>query len=247
MLSNTNWLLCLLLLLPMPLHAETIRVAVASNFSHAMQAISDQFEQQTGHSVDLIFGSTGKIYAQILNGAPFDAFFAADTERPERLESEKRIQPGSRFSYALGQLVLWSPDETLIDSKGSILLDGGFRHLAIANPRLAPYGKAAQQTLEARGVWQQWQDKIVRGENISQTFQYIISGNAELGLIARSQLPSLEERRQGSYWLVPASLYQPIEQQAVQLTDKAAASELMAFIKSEAAWPLIEDFGYLQP
>lgn len=247
MLLKTKWLLPLLLLLSMPLHAETIRVAVASNFSHAMQAISDQFEQQTGHRVDLIFGSTGKIYAQILNGAPFDAFFAADTERPERLEREKRIQPGSRFSYALGQLVLWSPDKTLIDSEGKILLNGGFRHLAIANPKLAPYGKAAQQTLEARGLWQQWQDKIVRGENISQTFQYVISGNAELGLIARSQLQSLDTTRQGSHWLVPSTLYQPIEQQAVQLSDKPAASALMAFIKSDAAWQIIEDFGYWRP
>lgn len=247
MLLNTKWLLTLLLLLPMQLHAETIRVAVASNFSHAMQAISDQFEQQTGHNVDLIFGSTGKIYAQILNGAPFDAFLAADTERPEQLEREKRIQPDSRFSYALGQLVLWSPDKTLIDSEGNILLDGGFRHLAIANPKLAPYGKAAQQTLEARGVWQQWQDKIVRGENISQTFQYIISGNAELGLIARSQLQALDTTSQGSHWLVPPTLYQPIEQQAVQLSDKPAATALMAFIKSDAAWQLIEKFGYSRP
>jgi molybdate transport system substrate-binding protein len=247
MLLNTKWLLPLLLLLPLPLHAETIRVAVASNFSHAMQAISDQFEQQTGHSVDLIFGSTGKIYAQILNGAPFDAFFAADTERPERLEREKRIQPGSRFSYALGQLVLWSPNETLIDSQGNILLDGGFRHLAIANPRLAPYGQAAQQTLEALGVWQQWQDKIVRGENINQTFQYVISGNAELGLLARSQIQSLDKASQGSQWQIPRHLYQPIEQQAVQLTDKPAASALMAFIKSDAASRIIKDFGYLRP
>jgi molybdate transport system substrate-binding protein len=247
MFFKTKWLLALLLFLPLQLHAETIRVAVASNFSHAMQAISHQFEEQTGHDVDLIFGSTGKIYAQILNGAPFDAFLAADTERPERLEHEKRIQPGSRFSYALGQLVLWSPNATLIDSEGSLLLNGGFRHLAIANPRLAPYGQAAQQTLEALGVWQQWQDKIVRGENINQTFQYVISGNAELGLLARSQIQSLDKVSQGSQWQIPRHLYQPIEQQAVQLTDKPAATALMAFIKSDAAWRIIKDFGYLRP
>lgn len=240
-------LIVLLLLLPFQLHAEPIRVAVASNFSHAMKDLKQQFEQQSRHEVELIFGSTGKIYAQIINGAPFDAFFAADIERPKRLEQEKRIQPGSRFSYAFGQLVLWSPDATLVDARARVLHSGNFRHLAIANPKLAPYGKAAQQVLEAEGLWQQWQDNIVRGENIGQTYQYIESGNAELGFIALSQLKAQASGHQGSQWLVPAGLYQPIEQQAVQLTDKSAVTAFMAFIKTDTARRLIERYGYQTP
>jgi molybdate transport system substrate-binding protein len=232
------------LLLPLQLAAESVRIAVASNFTHAMQEIKKQFEQQTEHKVELIFGSTGKIYAQIINGAPFDAFFAADAIRPERLEQEGRIQPGSRFSYAFGRIVLWSPDSNLSLAKGKVLDNGQFRHLAIANPRLAPYGTAAKQVLQAKGVWQKLQSRIVRGENIGQTFQFVISGNAELGFIALSQLESQLNPNQGSHWLVPTDLYQPIEQQAVQLTDKAAVSAFMQFVKTEAAKQIIHGYGY---
>lgn len=235
------------LVLPLQVSAEQIRVAVASNFTHAMQDIKQQFEQQSGHEIDLIFGSTGKIYAQIINGAPFDAFFAADVTRPERLEQEKRIQPGSRFSYAIGQVVLWSPDNTLVDDKAEVLQSGQFRHLAIANPKLAPYGKAAQQVLQVKGVWKKWQDKIVRGENIGQTFQFVKSGNAELGFVALSQLKSAAAGNNGSTWVAPAELYDPIEQQAVQLTDKAAVTALMDFVKSDAARQIIHHYGYNTP
>lgn len=236
-----------LILLPLQLAAEPVRIAVASNFTHAMQDIKKQFEQQTEHEVELIFGSTGKIYAQIINGAPFDAFFAADALRPERLEQEGRIQPDSRFSYAFGRIVLWSPDSKLMVEQGKVLADGHFRHLAIANPRLAPYGTAAKQVLEARGVWQKLQGRIVRGENIGQTFQFVISGNAELGFIALSQLKSQANTDQGSHWLVPTDLYAPIEQQAVQLTDKAVASAFMDFVKSDAAKQIIHRYGYGTP
>jgi molybdate transport system substrate-binding protein len=236
-----------LLLLPLQLAAEPARVAVASNFTHAMQDIKKQFEQQSEHEVELIFGSTGKIYAQIINGAPFDAFFAADAIRPQRLEQEGRIKPGSRFSYAFGHIVLWSPDSTLRLDKGKVLENGQFRHLAIANPRLAPYGTAAKQVLQGKGVWQKLQSRIVRGENIGQTFQFVISGNAELGFIALSQLKSQANPNRGSHWLVPADLYAPIEQQAVQLTDKTAVSAFMDFVKSDAAKKIIHGYGYSTP
>lgn len=237
----------LFLLLPLQLTAAEIRVAVASNFTQAMDAIVEQFEAKSHHQVDLIYASTGKIYAQIINGAPFDAFFAADVERPTLLEEENKIQPGSRFSYAFGQIVLWSPDNNLVDKQGEVLASDQFRHLAIANPRLAPYGLAAQQILEAKGLWQQLQARMVRGENISQTFHFVNSGNAELGFVALSQLQTLSPDQHGSQWLVPAPLYEAIEQQAVQLTDKSAVTELMTFVKSEAGKKIIQQFGYNTP
>lgn len=236
-----------LLLLPLELIAEPVRIAVASNFTHAMQDLKQAFERQSEHEVELIFGSTGKIYAQIINGAPFDAFFAADVTRPEKLEQEGRTQPGSRFSYALGRIVLWSPQSDLSMDEGRVLQEGNFHHLAIANPRLAPYGKAAQQVLQTRGVWHALQDKIVRGENIGQTFQFVSSGNAELGFIALSQLKSQAGESAANLWLVPTQLYEPIEQQAVQLSDKAAVTAFMDFVKSDEAKQIIHRYGYSTP
>jgi molybdate transport system substrate-binding protein len=236
-----------LLLLPAYLVADTIRVAVASNFTLTMQEIAQQFEQRSGHNIELIPGSTGKIYAQILNGAPFDAFFAADSLRPELLEQAGRTLPDSRFSYAIGQLVLWSPDPELVDDQGKVLQGDHFHHLAIANPKLAPYGKAAQQVLQNRHVWEKWQKKIVRGENIGQAFQFVQSRNAELGFVALSQLKTSSAANTGSHWLVPVDLYDPVEQQAVQLTDKQAATALMNFIKSDSARDIIQHHGYLLP
>lgn len=233
-------------LLPTSVTAAQLRIAVASNFSSAMQAIANKFEQQSDHHVDLIFGSTGKLYAQIINGAPFDAFFAADIERPLRLEQEKRIQPYSRFSYAFGQLVLWSSDPNRIDADAKVLQSGNFRHLAIANPNLAPYGLAAQQVLQKHALWDKLQSNIVRGENIGQTFHYVKSGNAELGFVALSQL-NQDDLNHGSYWLVPTTLYAPIEQQAVQLTDNDATTEFLQFVRSANIQSLIHQYGYLTP
>ncbi len=236
-----------LLLSPLQLIADPIRIAVASNFTHAMQDIKQAYEQQSEHKVELIFGSTGKIYAQIINGAPFDAFFAADTARPARLEQEGWIQPESRFSYAVGRIVLWSPDPDLKINDGQILKTAAFHHLAMANPRLAPYGKAAQQVLQANGVWESLQNKIVRGENIGQTFQFVISGNAELGFVALSQLKSRAGRHNANQWLVPEALYDPIEQQAVQLSEKPAVTSFMAFVKGDVARQIIHRYGYDTP
>lgn len=236
-----------ILTLPLQALAEQIRVVVASNFTHAMKDIKHAFEKQSDHEVELIFGSTGKIYAQIINGAPFDAFFAADAERPERLEREGRIQPGSRFSYAIGRIVLWSPDAELQVADGKVLENDDFHHLAIANPKLAPYGKAAQQVLQAKGLWDKLQNRVVRGENINQTLQFVISGNAELGFIALSQLKSQSGENPGRHWLVPSELYDPIEQQAVQLSDKTAVTEFMNFVKSDTARQIISHYGYSTP
>lgn len=226
------------------LEADEIHVAVASNFIATMRVLAEHFWEQSGHSIVLLPGSTGKHYAQIMNGAPFDAFFAADAERPALLEAEGRIRPGSRFTYAIGKLVLWSPDPGVVDRDGAVLESGSFRRLAIANPRLAPYGRAAQQVLESRGLRDALQSKLVRGENISQAFQFVASGNAELGFVALSQLMQTGREGEGSSWQVPEELYMPIEQQAVLLSESTAALALKSYMQSEAAHAIIRGFGY---
>jgi len=227
--------------------AEEIRVAVASNFTDAITSIAARFEARTSHKVALIFGSTGKHYAQIRNGAPFDAFFAADRRRPEVLEQEGAAVPASRFTYALGKIVLWSPEAGYVDATGSVLDRGEFRHLAIANPGLAPYGKAAQEVLQARGLWDRLSRRLVRGENIGQAFQFVKSGNAELGFVAYSQLKRPNQPIEGSFWNVPQALYTPIEQQAVLLKDSEAARGFLSFVRSDEALMIIRDYGYETP
>jgi molybdate transport system substrate-binding protein len=227
--------------------AAEIRIAVASNFTSAIAGLSKNFELETGHRVKIIFGSTGKHYAQIKNGAPFDAFFAADIRRPELLENEGIAIAGSRFTYAIGQLVLWSPKPGYIDAKADVLKQNHFNHVSIANPKLAPYGRAAQQALETQGLWQTIKPKIVQGENIGQAFQFVSSGNAELGFVALAQISQPGQPIHGSWWLVPQSLYTPIAQQAVLLKDNEAARAFMAFIKSDKSLALIRSFGYGTP
>ncbi len=227
--------------------ADTIHVAVASNFTDAGKDIAKAFEQKTGHKVILVFGSTGKHYAQIKNGAPFAAFFAADVTRPELLEQEGVALPGSRFTYAIGKVVLWSPEPGLIDAHAEVLNKGDFRHLALANPKLAPYGKAAEQVLRAQGAWETLQGRMVRGENIGQTFQFVNSGNAELGFVAYAQIKRPDTAIPGSFWAPAQSLYNPIEQQAVLLKDQAAARDFLDFVKSETALEIIQHYGYAAP
>lgn len=230
-----------------PAQADGLRVAVASNFRLAMSAAALSFEQLSGHQVTLISGSTGKHYAQIVNGAPFDALFAADAERPRRMEAEQRIVPNSRFTYAIGKLVLWSATESLVDSGGLILHYGSFDHLAIANPDLAPYGAAARQTLQALGLWEELSPRLVRGENIGQTFQFVSSGNAEIGFVARAQLSIPGSDFSGSAWEPPQALYDPIEQQAVLLRDTPVGRDFMVFMRGEEARALIRAYGYDVP
>ena len=227
--------------------ADEIRVAVASNFANTLKVIASNFEAASGHKVKLSIGSTGKHYAQIHHGAPFDVFFAADSKRPALLEAEGAALPGSRFTYAIGRLVLWSPRDGYVDAQGKILETGNFQHLAMANPRLAPYGKAAQEVLEYRGLWEILKSRAVLGENIAQTFQFVKSGNAWLGFVAWSQIKRPGQAVSGSYWNIPADLYTPIEQQAVLLNGSKAAQEFVRFVQSEESRQLIRSFGYDLP
>jgi len=226
---------------------KDLHIAVASNFNHAIQEIAHRFETKTGHKVILIFGSSGKHYTQIINGAPFDLFFSADTTRPYLLEKKGYIQAGSRFTYAIGQLVLWSPNSHLIDKTAQILHSTQFRFLAVANPKLAPYGKAAQQILSKQGLWTKLRSRMVRGENIGQTFQFVKSGNAELGFVALSQIKSPNQPLKGSYWRPDQSLYDPIQQQAVLLKDKPIARAFLKYIKQDEALAIIHAYGYKTP
>ena len=225
-----------------------VHVAVASNFSQAIRLISERFEEATGHEVVLSFGSTGKNYAQIRNGAPFHVFLAADTERPMRLEKEGLAEPGSRFTYAVGSLVLWSPRPGFVDIDANILKTGNFRRLAVANPKLAPYGKAAREVLLAQGLWETLQNRMVRGENIGQTFQFVASGSAALGFVAFSQIKRPDRPIGGSYWEVPQVLYTPIEQQAVLLRgDNPVARAFLSFMRQDESLRIIRGFGYGTP
>ena len=237
--------LCLCLLcLAAPLAADTLRVAVASNFVPVARELARGFERMSGHRVVLAPGSTGKHAAQILHGAPFDVFLAADRARPRRLEQAGVALPGTRFTYARGRLALWSPRPDLAARGEAALRRLGNNRLAIANPRLAPYGRAARQALRRLGLWRALQPALVRGENIAQAFQFVNSGNADLGLVAWSQLKAPGVRGRGSHWLLPAALYDPIEQQAVQLRRGEAAAAFLRYLRSPAARALIRQAGY---
>jgi len=232
--------------------ANEIRIAVASNFYPTMKEVVKQFEIEAFDSskaskIVLIPGSSGKHYAQIINGAPFDLFFSADKIRPVLLEQQRISKNESRFTYALGKLALWSPIKGLVDSEGQILYDKDFRFLAIANPKIAPYGIATKETLVSMKLWQDMNEKLVRGENIAQAFQFISSGNAELGFVSFSQLMSPNFSVRGSFWEVPQSLYNPIEQQAVLLTDSSLGRDFMLFVQTDKALNIISKFGYDLP
>lgn len=227
-----------------PVCAGEVLVAVASNFAQAAKHIAQRFEASSGHQVVLVFGATGKQYAQVQHGAPFDIFLAADSERPKLLEQQGKALPGSRFTYAVGKVVLWSPQTGVVDSQAQVLHGDGFRFVAVANPKLAPYGKAAEQVLRGRGLWVSLRGRMVRGENIAQTFQFVKSGNAELGFIAYSQIKHPGKAIEGSFWLPPQSLYDPIEQQAVLLTDNPVARDFLLFVQSDEVLDLIRGFGY---
>jgi molybdate transport system substrate-binding protein len=234
-------------LLPGWLQAESINVAVASNFRPAMLSLQQTFESASKHHINLIFGSTGKQYAQIKQGAPFDVFLAADTERPRLIEADGLAVNGNRFTYAIGQLVLWSAEDQFVDHDGKVLHQNDYQHLSIANPRLAPYGLAAQQTLQALGVWETVEKKLVYGENVSQAYQFIASGNARLGFVALSQVLATQEPANGSHWVVPKSLYEPIAQQGVLLSDNEASRSFFSFLHSEQAIKIIQQHGYETP
>ncbi len=223
---------------------QEVRVAVASNFTPALTDLAKRFEQQNGVKVVIVSGSTGKLYAQIKNGAPFDVYLAADELRPQALEQEGEIVPDSRFTYAVGKLVLWSPMEGYVEANGEPILPRDCKYFAIANPKLAPYGRAAQEVLEARGMWESLSDRFVRGENVGQVFQFVDSQNAELGFVAYAQVKRPGQEIAGSFWLVPQELYSPIEQQAVLLTETAAALSFVEYLRSESAREVLGGYGY---
>ncbi|MBF8272785.1 MAG: molybdenum ABC transporter substrate-binding protein [Magnetococcales bacterium] len=227
--------------------AGELRVAVASNFTAAFKALALRHEQQTGQTITPIPGASGKHYAQIKNGAPFDAFFAADAQGPQRLESEGRAVAGSRFTYALGKLALWSPTANTVDPAGKVLQEGAFSHLALANPDLAPYGRAARQVLQHLHLWQTLKGKLVFGENISQTFNFVQTGNAQLGFIAWSQIDHPTARPAGSWWEIPPNLHDPIEQQAILLKPIPAAMIFFQFVQSPQGQAIILEHGYALP
>jgi len=227
--------------------SDEVRAAVASNFSVAMKALTVEFEKTTAHHVVLSFGSTGKHYAQIKNGAPFDVFLAADAARPALLENQGIANAGSRTTYARGKLVLWTSKPDVNDVQDILLNSQDVRHLALANPKLSPYGMAAQQAMVELNVWPKLQAKIVRGENIAQTFQFVHSGNAELGFVAYSQVVNPKRSVQGSFWMPPQSLYSPIDQQAVLLNDKQASKDFLKFLDGSLARQIIQNYGYDLP
>lgn len=230
-----------------PLQAAQVSVAVAANFGAPMHKLAQVFAQETGHQALVSVGSTGHFYAQIKNGAPFQVLLAADDETPRKLEQEGLGVVGSRFTYAVGRLVLWSKQPGRVDPKGDILRSGQIQRLALANPQVAPYGAAAMQTLTAMGLWTALQPKLVQGESIAQTYQFVASENVSLGFVALSQVWLDGQLAPGSAWIVPASLHAPIQQDAVLLRtgrDNPAALALMAFLRSERAQALIRAHGY---
>jgi len=227
--------------------AAEVSVAVAANFSAPMQKIAQIFAQETGHTAVLSIGSTGHFYAQIKNGAPYQVLLAADDATPRMIEKDGLGIAGSRFTYAIGQLVLWSKQPGFVDGQGEILRSGKFQRIAIANPKLAPYGAAAMETVNQLGLWPTLQPKLVQGENIAQTYQFVASENAQLGFVALSQVLVDGKLSQGSAWVVPAKLHTPIQQEAILLThgrDQPAALALMRFLRTERSQALIRAHGY---
>ncbi len=240
-------LIAALLIVTFSAKAEQVTVAVAANFSAPMQKIAQAFEQDTGHKAVLAFGSTGNFYAQIRNGAPFQVFLSADDETPLRLEKEGLVIAGTRFSYAVGRVVLWSRQPGLVDDKGEVLRSGKFERIAITNPKLAPYGAAVIEALNKLGLLSEIQPKFVQGENLTQTYQFIATENAPLGFIALSQVFVDGKFTQGSAWVVPVSLHTPIRQDAVLLSSggsSSAATSLMAYLKTDKAKSIIRAYGY---
>ena len=228
-------------------HADTVSVAVAANFTAPMQKIAAEFAKDTGHKAELSFGATGKFYAQISNGAPFGVLLAADDTTPVKIAREGKGVADSRFTYAVGKLVLWSKQDGYVDAQGAVLKTGKFQHVAIANPKLAPYGLAAEQTLTQLGLLEQIKPKFVQGENIGQTYQFAATGNAELGFVALSQVMEDGKIKSGSAWMVPASMHEPIRQDAIVLNtakDNAAAKALMDYLRGDKARAIISSYGY---
>ncbi|MCX7093602.1 MAG: molybdate ABC transporter substrate-binding protein [Methylobacter sp.] len=235
--SQTNW-------------AATVLVAVASNFSKPMTEIAAAFEKSTGHKAKLSFGSSGKFVSQLENGAPFEVLLSADDKGPQKLEQAGLAVPNSHFTYALGKLVLWSATPGYVDDQGKILSTDGFKHLALADPKLAPYGAAAIEVLKGLNLQDTLKPLLVLGENIAQAHQFVSTGNAELGFVALAQVIENGKIATGSGWIIPSTLHAPIKQDAVLLTlgaENPAAIALLNYLKSAPALAVIEKYGYDLP
>ncbi|MGO1460837.1 MAG: molybdate ABC transporter substrate-binding protein [Marinobacter sp.] len=238
--------LCLLLAFSSLTRAADVRVAVAANFTDTTRDLISAFAKATGLEAVASYGSTGKLYAQIDNGAPFDVFLAADSRRPELLEENGQGVTGTRFTYARGKLALWSPEPDTFEDPKAWLESGSFARLAIANPKTAPYGFAAQEVLTELSLWEPLQDRLVRGDSIAQTFQFVATTNAQSGFVALSQVRAWD-KKDGSLWLIPQSYYSPIKQQAILLNrsdNKEAARQWLEFLRGDEARVIIEHFGY---
>ncbi len=228
-------------------HAGEVQVAVAANFAGPMEKLAAQFQKDTGHKAVVASGATGKFYAQIRNGAPFEVLLSADDETPARLEAEGQAVAKSRFTYAVGRLVLWSAKANYVDATGAVLKTGDFTHLAIANPKTAPYGAAAVAVIDKLGLTARLQPRLVQGENIAQAFQFASTGNAELGFVAQAQVWRDGKFTAGSGWIVPATMHAPIRQDAALLTRGAknpAAQALLDYLRTDKAKALIRAYGY---
>lgn len=244
-----QWLIGLCLALGVVANAQSadVKVAVASNFTAPMKVLAQAFEKDTGHRLALSFGATGQFYAQIRNGAPFDVLLAADDETPAKLGAERYAIAGTQFTYATGRLVLWSKDPRLVDARGEILRTGRFDRIAIANPKLAPYGAAAVEVINRLGLSTLLGPKFVEAANIGQAFQFVASGNAALGFVALSQVSENGVIREGSAWIVPAEMHPPIRQDAILLNagrQNTAARALLDYLRSEKAQATLRSFGY---
>lgn len=245
--SLMRWPLLALAAVAGTLHAAEAQVAVAANFAEPIKAVAAVLEKTTGHTLQITVGATGRLYAQIKNGAPFDVLLSADTRTPAQLETDGLAQPGSRFTYATGKLVLWSADTTRVDAQGAVLKTDGFRKLAIANPKTAPYGAASVEVMDKLGLSAALTPKLVQGESIGQTYNFAYTGNAEIALVAMSQVLEGGRLKGGSMWVVPQNLYAPIQQDAVLLKRAArneAALALMKLLQSPNIKDLIRSYGY---
>ena len=242
-----QWLALWVVLVCGQAHGAEVRVAVAANFAAPMQRIASAFARDTGHTAVLSVGSTGKFYAQIINGAPFQVLLSADTETPARLEREGLAVTGSRFTYAVGRLVLWSKDPALVDSTGSVLRKVVNGRIAVADPKLAPYGAAARETMQQLGLLSAVQAKLVQGESIGQAYHFVASSNAAMGFVALSQVMVDARLMEGSAWIVPAHLHAPLRQDAVLLNagkTNSAATALLAYLRSDTARAMMRGYGY---
>ena len=227
--------------------AGELNVAVAANFTGPMERIAPEFEKATGHKLSVSYGTVGKFYAQIKNGAPFEVLISADDETPLRLEKDGLGLSESRFTYAIGKLVLWSTKPGLVDDQGDVLKRGDFQHIAVANPKLAVYGAAGVEAMKKLGVYDRLESRFVLGENITQAYQFTATGNAELGFVALSQIYKDGQYVAGSYWVVPPNLYPQIRQDVILLAKgrgNPAADALLAYLKSEPARKVIKSYGY---